>query len=406
MSIVIFLSSLAHAAVPVVATDRIDLDVNGFAHMFVMGQFVDDPARDDARAFLFLDQARHGLSGRLDRSTLNVQVAFGGETDAGPSLGLLDFAVATPLGMGETVQVKAGQFRVPYGREQLADDAGLAFGGRSLGQLAFVVGRDVGVAVVARPGPVTVIGGVFTGGGRGVPVRYIPEELGIPLLVVRAGVGDAAQDPFALATGSRDVDALEGAVYLNALYTRDSAVGHSTLLSVKSADKSVLLDETWNPYVGDPTKLGDWWQAGADAVVRAPAGPWTLAVELQGDVAGFESDAGSVLAIGGRAQVAASRGPVEVAARWACLVPDKAFPTDGDAPIHEITPAVGVDLAARHVRILLDLPIVVGAPVYIEDGVGAYVGTDLPGQADLLAEGGTVERQTVAAARLALQGQF
>lgn len=310
-------------------------------------------------------------------------------------------AYGTPLGDGGTTEVKVGELRVPYGREQLADVSELAFAGRSIGQLGFMVGPDIGLAVVSRPGPVTLIGGVFTGGGRDAAARGLPDELGNPLLVTRLGVGDVHQDPFAL-DPSPDDDRALAALYVNGLYMRDSLVGGSTRLAVNRADKSVLLDEHWNPYIA--ASAGDWWQAGVDAAVRVPAGAWAVAAELQGDLAGYRNDQGSVLAFGARVQAAVRRGPIEVAARWAVLVPDQAFPTGGTAPIREITPAVGVYFPGRHARVVFDVPILLAAPVFIENGVGGHVGTERPGEASLIAEGGTVERRTVIRARLALQG--
>ncbi len=60
------------------------------------------------------------------------------------SLSLLDFVFNMPLLGSQTTYLKVGQFKVPYGREQLAYEANLQFADRSINNLGFVVGRDVG----------------------------------------------------------------------------------------------------------------------------------------------------------------------------------------------------------------------------------------------------------------------
>ena len=224
-------------------------------------QHLDDPYKNDDRVYLFMNRARLRLSGHYDRVSFYTEMGLGGEdavvATTGVSLSLLDFAFNIPLGAGKTTYLKVGQFKVPYGREQLTYEGNFQFADRSINNLGFIVGRDVGAAVVSHPGLFTLIGGVFTGGGRDVPPdHYLPEKLGVPLFAARAGIGNFDEDPFYLsqdATGFRGlVDRqLRGAFFVNALYTKDTLIGHSTVLNVKLADKSLLLDSNWNPYIAE-----------------------------------------------------------------------------------------------------------------------------------------------------------
>ena len=81
-------------------------------------------------------------------------MGLGGETRRGDDWGLaslLDFAFNIPLGYGKTTYLKIGQFKVPYGREQLTYEGNFQFADWSINNLGFVVGRDVGAAVVSHP---------------------------------------------------------------------------------------------------------------------------------------------------------------------------------------------------------------------------------------------------------------
>src|SRR6185369_1035899 len=82
---------------------------------------------------------------------------------------------------------KVGQFKIPYSRERLNDSGTIPFADRSIMNLGFRMGRDVGGAIGSGTGPLVGVVGLFTGGGMDVPQRYLPEVLGVPLLVGRVG---------------------------------------------------------------------------------------------------------------------------------------------------------------------------------------------------------------------------
>ena len=96
-------------------------------------------------------------------------MAFGGEEEVkapspGVSLGLLE--ASGDIGLGGPLRLRAGQFRVPYSRERLSNPGTLLFADRSINNLMFNVGRDVGAAVYGQRGDLVGTVGVFTGGGR------------------------------------------------------------------------------------------------------------------------------------------------------------------------------------------------------------------------------------------------
>ena len=407
----------ARADIDVLPSDDADLNFGAMAQVLGFGQLVKDPAKNDLRAYLFLKEARLRSSGHYKDFGFNLELALGGENtvvapNPGVTLGLLDFSFDIPLHVLGRSYLKVGQFKVPYGRERLTYSGDTQFVERSVQDLGFRVGRDVGAAVTLLPGKATVIAGIFTGGGRDIPTRYLPEKIGVPLLVIRAGFGDVDVNPYELKQTELGVDHPKFAVFVNGLYTKDSLVGHSSALNVKLADKSLLLNSNWNPYIGrQPLVQGEYWQAGADAALRAPIGRAALAAEIEVNYAGYSNKYGSLHTVGGRAQGGVSYKSVELALRYAVLVPDADFSNSGKsitgpAPIQEVTPALTWYLRGQNLKLVADLPILLKVPVFIEPGVGAYVGTDIPDEAALLAKTGTVERQNVIEGRLMLQGRF
>ena len=184
------LPAVGHAA-EVMRTDNASLDVGARLQLLGFGQVVDDAFRNDARMYLFLKQGRLSVSGHYGETLFKVQMALGGEAEIkapnpGVSLDLLDLYADTQLPVLD-LRVRVGQFRTLYSRERLTDSAVLPFADRSIQNLAFRMGRDVGLALHGKSGPVVAGFGVFTGGGRDIPERYLPQNLGIPMVMLRAG---------------------------------------------------------------------------------------------------------------------------------------------------------------------------------------------------------------------------
>ncbi len=413
---VLTFGSVASADVPIVKTEDTEVNIGAMLQVIGYGQILNDPFRNDQRAYLFMKEARLRLSGKRDWFSLNLETGLGPEEvivapTPGLSLGLLDLNADVRFNQAGTTYLKVGQFKVPYGREQLTYSGDLLFANRSVESLGFMVGRDVGVAVVSKPGMFTLIGGVFTGGGRNVPLRFLPEKISIPLLVGRVGVGTIEEDPFRLTSTARGAEKLEWGVFLNGLFSRDSLIGHSTVLNVKTADKSLLLNGNWNPFIGmRPFDQGKWYQVGGDAIVRVPVGSYTLQGEIQVDHANYNNRFGELALTGGRAQASVARGMLDVGLRYGMLISDPGFaagttPITGDNMLHEITPTVGLNFG-DYMRLVADLPLLFNTPVVIEDQVGSYVLTDMPDQAAQLTRGATLESQTVVQGRLMFQAEF
>ncbi len=415
---VLTFSSAAWADVTVVKTEDGELRLGAMSQVGGVAQSLDDQFADDQRVYLFMKTARLRMFGEYHGVGLNMELGLGPEDkilapSPGIALGLLDLNFDVPLLKAGDTYVRVGQSKVPYGREQLTYSGQMMFADRSIQHLGSVVGRDVGVSVVSTPGPFKLIGGVYTGGGRNVPWgKMLPQNLGVPLLVARLGVGNIDENPFYLTQSSRGVDKAQWGFYVNGLFTRDSLVGHSGVLAVKTTDKSLVLNGNWNPYIGGrPLDQGKYYQTGFDAVVRAPVGGLTVGGEVQVDYTAYENRYGHVHTTGGRALGTVARGNLELGLRYAMLISSPNFavadkPITGKATLHEVAPSVSYYLFGDNVKLIADLPVLLNAPVVTEDKVGAYVVTDIPDQTSLLAKNGTIAPQTVVQGRLLFQAQF
>jgi hypothetical protein len=398
-----------------------NLSIYGRFQLMGLAQSVLDKVQSDKRLYLFLKQARLGIRSDYDDIKLNFQTAFGGEEivaspSPGVSLQLLDFSADIPL--SGSVRIKVGQFKVPYGREEFADGGSLSFGDRSIQYNAFVIGRDVGLSLYNTSGPLTGILGVFTGGGRDVPLRYLPEKLGFPMLTLRLGINDG-YDGDVTDLKQTSYDSPEGsAFFVNGMYIRDFRIGHSTVLNVKTIDKSMLLDPSWNPYIAaQPLDQGRFWQIGADAAVRRNAGAdWTVSGEAELNHGAYHNMFGSIFLTGGRLQFAAAKKPYEIDLRYAFILPDKnlayvssshqSFPIMDDKMVHEITLGITYFLKGDRLKLTADLPLLLQVPVMEDPVSGSYVLTQQPAQVSYLASGGKVVRQNIVQGRMQLQYSF
>jgi len=410
----------------VVKNDKFTLNANGRMQWLAVGQKLDDPFRSDNRMYLFMKQARLRLTGKYNDAKFDVQLAYGGEdviaASPGVGLGLLDFSFDVPTPF--KTRVKVGQFRVPYGRERLTDAGTLNFGDRSIQSLGFSWNRDVGAALSKRHGKFAGTFGVFTGGGRDVPQRYLPEKLGSPMLVTRFGYDDGIdEDIYTVSSREARPDRTRVAAYFNALYLEDSLIGHSTVLNVRSTDKSLLLNPNWNPFVAQaPFVQGRVWQAGGDVVVRAPLGAYAVTGEAEANYGTFSNTYGTVTLKGGRVQAGISRGAFDASLRHAVLYPDarmaNTFTLTGSAtaqhsplfennkPIREFTPSLTYHYRSN-VAVVADMPIYTNMLVFKENKLGTYVATEHPDQATVVKPGaGTADRERVVEGRLMIQVTF
>jgi hypothetical protein len=259
-----------------------------------------------------------------------------------------------------------------------------------------------------------------------VPLRFLPEQLGVPMLVVRAGYNDGLdKDIFTVAQNDLNPSRTTKATYVNAMFFKDTEIGHSTVLGSRTTEKSLLLNSNWNPFItrgapvaGNPAvpsliDRGTFWQAGWDAAVRGPLGNglvWSSEIEL--DYAQFSNSYGQIDLKGARVQGALLKNKVEVALRYAMLLPDKDFNFSGNSltgtqPIQEAGPAVTYYVRGHDFKIVAEAPVLINVPVFIENNVGSYVSTEQPDQATLVTgRKGFVERQTVPEVRVMFQLAF
>jgi hypothetical protein len=405
-------------AAEVLKTDHATLNVGGRLQLLGFGQKVDDAFRNDARMYLFLKQARLQMYGNVDDWRFKLQLAMGGEVEVkapspGVALDLLDLYADAPTPWANTY-VRIGQFKVPYSRERLTDSGTLPFAERSVQNLAFRMGRDVGAAVYTNQGVFAGGLGLFTGGGGGVPQRFLPQNLGVPMFVLRVGVDSAKQETiFAESVSYEQADRAEGAAFLNAFFVKDSQVGHSSVFATRPQEKNLLLNGNWNPYIAQsPVDMGRLWQVGGDLSGRMPAGPGTLSGELEGNFAVYQNSYGDIRVPGGRAQVAYAVEPIPVllALRYSAIRPDDHFAAGGvqvtgSKLMQDVTPSLSYQFAKVPVRIVADLPIQLNVPVVTEENVGAYLLTEQMDQAALVAKHPVV-RQNVVEARMMFQAAF
>ena len=404
-----------------VVIDDASLSVDGRLQFFAHGQIVEDPVRNDGRLYLFLKQARLRFHGNVEAVRYDVQLAFAGEdevrTGQNASLNLLDYNFDVPFFL-KGLYLKVGQFKVPYSRERLTNGGEQMFAERSFNNLAFRVGRDVGGAFYMKGQKLAGTVGVFTGGGRDVPERYLPEKLGFPMTVVRLGYDDGIDEElFDLDGNVRPADNVKKALYANALWMHDTAIGHNVVLGLKTAEVPLLLNKNWNPYLGRaPLDRGNLLQAGGDAVVEFPMAGATWRASLEGNYAAFSNNYGRIEMTGGVGSFAMRRGNLELAARYAALILDTDVTpgagqkiVTGKKPVHEVTPAIVYHMRRGQSKIILDLPILINTPVAVEKGLGAYV--LIPEQPDQTTvvntvPGSYIDRKNVVAGRLLYQLTF
>lgn len=386
-------------------------------------QSLDDQFADSRRMYLYLKQARLGVEGTYEDVLFNMQLAFGPEDEVAapsPGVGLSLLDLYADFAVTKSFRIRFGQFKVPYGREGLTNAGYLQFNDRSLQFLGSKLGRDVGVAFYAKSGDFASIVGLFTGGGRDIPIRYIPQDLGLPMITTRIGINSNLDiDLFTLKQTMNEKDGSGYAIYVNGLYTKDSRIAHSTALNVKLADKSLLLNSSWNPFIGKrPLTKGEFWQAGGDVAFRTVLKEKVaLLGEAELNYSAFKNEYGSLGLTGGRAQIGVDTKPFEVALRYAFLRPDEklayvssgiSYPILNSDMIHEINLGVSYFLRGDRLKLTADLPITIGTPVLTEPGVGAYLLTQQPDQVSFIAapRNSKVDRQTVVEARLQLQFLF
>ncbi len=441
------LAQAVDPGVPVGNDSNLSLNVYGRGQLFSVLQNVPDPRRDNNRAYMFLKESRLGVKGDYDGTfKYDLQLAFGGEDANGSNtdMSLLDFAADVPIKpLGENTVFKFGQFRVPFGREGLTDRGYMDFGERSVANLPVYQGRDYGMAIMATHGVWTGTLGTWSGGGRNVPQRFLPERLGVPELVARFGYNDGVDEDIYHVKGvDLGVNRTEKAAYISALFTHDTQIGHSTALGVHTIDTNLMLDANYNPYLknggpnggvgnyalnsvgsADTMQRGDYWALGTDAAIRHPLGNGqAVAAEFEANWTGFQNRFGVLHMASGRVQGEYEVGPFGIGLRYALLSMDKksgyltaaaspakgATNTNGNMakPIQEITPALAWHVKGHNLKVVADLPIYPNCPTFYDPNLGVYAFPDPTAVDEVTVSGGSTQRHTVTEARLLIQFMF
>jgi len=414
----------------IVKNDKFSLTIGGRIQMVGYGQQVEDPARPDSRVYLFLKQARLNFNGDYEGIKYNNEWVGGAEDVNGSNTGLtlLDFSFDIPVYKTEATWFKIGQFKVPYGRESITDEAQTQFAENSVNYKAFNLGRDYGAAMHTYKGKFAGAFGLFTGGARDVPLRFLPENLGVPMTVLRLGYNDGLdKDIFAVAQNDLNPVRTTKAAYVNAMFFKDSEIGHSTVLGSRTSEKSWIMNANWNPYItrgapaaGNPAvpstlDRADFYQVGWDAAARGRFTSGLIwSTEAQMDYAKFANIYGHIENAGVRVQGALMKNKVEVALRYSGVLPDDSFvytyggrQVTNKKPIHEVAPAVTYYVRGHDFKIVADAPVLINVPVFVENNVGSYVATEQPDQASLVTgRKGYMERMIVPEVRVMFQLAF
>jgi hypothetical protein len=415
-------AATAASAATLFQSDDVTVNMHAYAQGVAVAQDVPDNVRNKDRLYLFVKEARLRWDGLLYGATYDIMLAPGAEDitpNTNSALGLLDFSFEAPV-LG--AKVKLGQFLVPYSRERLTDDPTMSFADRSLENLGFSWNRDYGVAFSNYSGNFAGTFAVMTGGGRDVPQRYLPEKLGFPLVAVRFGYNDGVdKDIYHVSARDTNPGRTKSALYFNALYTKDTEIGHSTVLNIRATDKNLLIDSNYNPFIAKaPFSLASIWQAGADGVYRAPMGAFAFNAEGQVDYSHFDNKYGRLSLKGGRVQAGISKDKWEINLRYAALFLDTRMAytnsgiqyqiTNSKTPLQEITPSITYHYKPG-IQLTLDAPYLIKMLIFRENTIGSYVMSEQPDQVSVIKPGttagtGSDVRKNVAEARLMLQLGF
>lgn len=390
------------SAVELMKKDDASFNLGGRFQLFGVGQRVIDPYKDNNRVFLFLKQARISASGQIEDYKYYTEWAMGGEEavkNLNSSVSLLDMRADVP--MFESTYLRIGQFKTPVGREALTEDGALNFTDRSINNLVGMMGRDVGMALVLQQKGYMGTFGIFTGGGRDNPERYLPEQLGVPLVMARVGYDSQGLDPYTYkVSGVKEIED-SFAAFLNIAYMEDSAVGHSSVIAVKSVDKSLLLNPLWNPYIKSPYLRSKVKQVSADFQKRVQVGNYNVISELEYTHSEFNNEYGKLQVNGARLMASAALAPFEYSARYAVIYPTsdfkyKTFTLTGVDPIQELATSVAF-FHRPWSRFTLEAVFHMNTPVIVETvgSVGSYMLVQQPDQVTLVDGKGYIERQFV-----------
>jgi hypothetical protein len=397
-----FYSTPLAAAIPLANNEKAGVDLFGTLQMLGLAQHVKDQVKKDNRIYLFMQQARLGFAGHLEDYRFYSELALGGENSTAekanpgenirPAFTLLEMRVDVPTWQGGLLRL--GQFKSPYGAEFLTPDHQRYFSESSIANLGANWGREVGLALASKRGVFSWALGTFTGGGSNtsvLPIHALPENLGVPVLMGRLGIDTTASDVFThQQAGLFDIPHHEGALYLHAAFTRDTTIGHSTLINIKAeqADlvyqQNLLLNPAWNPYLTTLDRA-TLYSYGLNGIIRKMIGGGVASSEFEASSTVFKNIYGTLKLHTARLQAAWAKKPWEAALRVAGVFPDRDMGPNakpgliGATPFYEATPAVSYYLKDWS-KLVFEFQGLIKVPVAHEPKNGSYVLSDMPSQ--------------------------
>ncbi len=416
--------------VDVVNTDKMNLNIFGRLQMNGVGEIVPDPIRAHQRVYSFLQESRLGMRGDYEGYKFETQLALGGQdivesNNPNVAFTLLDMSVDIPLpSLGNETSLKVGQFRVPYSRENLTDTGYMPFSERSIASDVFGNGtRDYGLALQDYRGKFAGTIAAMSGAGEDVPERYLPENFGIPEVVMRVGYNDGVdEDIYHVVETDLGVNHTEKAAYFNALFSKDTQIGHSSALNLNLPYPTMMLNSQWNPYIdagGSPAamQMGDIFELGGDAVIRKPLSNGNVAsAEAEVNWGGYQNLYGEIHMATARLQGSyLIHQKYELAVRYAAIdtgetVGDSGFKASGDSVIDEFTPSFTWYIKGQNVKFVTEAPVYLNMPVFDNTGpggIGSYVMADMPFEASAgSGTGNTTVRAVVPELRMMIQFLF
>ncbi len=412
-------------------TDKLDLNMFGRLQLNGVGEIVPDPIRAHQRVYSFLQESRLGMRGDFDGYKFETQLALGGQDivesqNPNNAFTLLDMSVDIPLPtFGNDASLKVGQFRVPYSRENLTDTGYMPFSERSIASDAFGNGtRDYGLAIQDYRGKFAGTLAVMSGAGEDVPERYLPENFGIPEVVFRAGYNDGVdEDIYHVVETDLGLKQTEKAAYFNALFSKDTQIGHSTALNLNMPYPTMMISPTWNPYINEEPngaqsmQMGDIFELGGDAVIRKPlANGNAVSGEAEINWGGYQNLFGEIHMATARVQGSyLIHQKYEFAMRYAAIdtgstVGDSGFKASGDAVINEFTPSFTWYIKGQNVKFVTETPVYLNMPVFnntAAGGIGSYVMADMPFEASAgTGTGNTTTRDVIPEIHMMVQFLF
>ncbi len=341
----------------VVRNEDLALNIGGrFQEMGELEEVTDDPIRDQWRVYLFNVEDRLFVNGNYKGTQFYFEEALGGEAlnSSNNQINLLEFAAQVPIVEG--LSVMTGQFKLPVNLESADYDGDMLFTEKSeLMELFFNAGYDTGLALVGQYGNLDAILGTVDGSPN-LPQRYLPEYFNFPpMLIGRLGYTSGIKDdPFhPKQEGFDKLDNIQFGVHLNGIYVNDSNAGHSTDTSLQNSYfttasalsyyGNALLSTAWNPFLGKTAQNygrvnAQYWYSSVDAQFRAPVGSTTFTLQAQWNAAQFQASNfqpftlngqtvtnGALNINGGEVQASLGDNPLEIAGRFAMVIPDAGF---------------------------------------------------------------------------------